>query len=201
MRKNSSLQTLALALADWLGIFGVLLRESTPPLAEDGRCAKSQAPLLHPWRRFTSATEWVTSCLSTDWSRSASCLKYTQTLPILCLPSLDSKDLCPLLQPTRRPPVPGHGWQSLPRGFAGSPTLVGVPVGAIADDAGSPHSRRLPGDFLEQGHRRLQSVRCCAWLLRRCSPRRWRRWAWSCFRPSRWCAVAGLSEPNEIRDQ
>ena len=39
-----------------------------------------------------------------------------QVLPILCLPSLDSKDLCSSSSPTGRPPVLGHGWQSPPKG-------------------------------------------------------------------------------------
>jgi len=52
------------------------------------------APSSYPWRRLISATEPTTSFSSTDLSRSARRFKYRQALPILCLPSLDSKDLC-----------------------------------------------------------------------------------------------------------
>src|SRR5262245_46358585 len=38
------------------------------------------------------------------------------------------------------------------RGFSCSSALVGVSVGAIADDAGSPHSWGVPGHLLEQSH-------------------------------------------------
>ena len=71
-------------------------RTSTPAAHRTARPALScQAPSSFPWRRLNSTIEPTTSFSSVDLSRSASCLKYRQDLPILCLPSLDSRDLCP----------------------------------------------------------------------------------------------------------
>src|SRR5262245_6518270 len=56
--------------------------------------ARRWAPLFVPYRRFTSPTEFATSCSRTVLSRSPSRLKYRQDFPILCFPSRDSSSCC-----------------------------------------------------------------------------------------------------------